>query len=304
MGQHKDFLDISDRTREEILTTLDLAVRMKAELKSGQGGAPLKGKSLAMVFQKPSARTRVSFETGMWHLGGYALYLAPTDIGLGKREAVKDIAQVLARYNDGIMARVFSHDHLLELAEYASVPVINGLSDLLHPCQVMADLLTILEHKGTVEGLKVAFVGDGNNLANSWLNAAARLEFTLSLAIPEGYEPNRQIFEQAKEANPNVTIGEVPDHAVEEADVIYTDTWTSMGQEDEAEKRRRDFQGYTVDDSMVSKAARDVIVMHCLPAHRGEEITDEVIDGPHSVVFDEAENRMHAQNAVLMELMG
>jgi ornithine carbamoyltransferase len=304
MGRHKDFLDITDRTREEILATLDQAVRMKEELKCGRGSAPLKGKSLAMVFQKPSARTRVSFETGMWHLGGYALYLAPTDIGLGKREAVKDIAQVLARYNDGIMARVFSHEHLLELAEYSSVPVINGLSDRLHPCQVLADLLTILEHKGTVEGLKVAYVGDGNNLANSWLNAASRLDFTLTLAIPEGYEPDRQIFEQAKTANPNVTINEVPDHAVEKADVIYTDTWTSMGQEEEAEKRRRDFQGYTVDDGMVARAAKDVIVMHCLPAHRGEEITDEVIDGPHSVVFDEAENRMHAQNAVLVELMG
>jgi ornithine carbamoyltransferase len=210
---------------------------------------------------------------------------------------------VLARYNDGIMARVFNHDHLLELAEYASIPVINGLSDLLHPCQVMADLLTIWEHKGKVEGLKVAFVGDGNNLANSWLNAASLLDFTLSLAIPETYEPDRQIFERAKSTNPGVTINEVPEHAVEDADVIYTDTWTSMGQEEEAETRRRDFQGFTVDEKMVSTGKDDVIVMHCLPAHRGEEITDSVIDGPHSVVFDEAENRLHVQKAILVELM-
>jgi ornithine carbamoyltransferase len=303
MREHSDFLDIADRSREELLATLDLAARIKRELAEGTRPDHLGGKTLAMVFQKPSARTRVSFEVGMYQLGGYALYLAPTDIGLGKREAVKDIAQVLARYNDGIMARVFAHDHLLELAEYADVPVINGLSDLLHPCQVMADLLTIAEHKGRVEGLKVAFVGDGNNLANSWLNAASRLEFTLSLAIPEGYEPDRAIFDRAKSANPDVTIIEVPDAAVEGADVIYTDTWTSMGQEEESEKRRRDFQGYTVDAGLVARAADDVIVMHCLPAHRGEEITDEVMDGPHSVVFDEAENRMHAQKAVLVELM-
>jgi len=304
MGQYKDFLDITDRTREEILATLDLAVRMKSEQMSGRGSRPLEGKTLAMVFQKPSARTRVSFEVGMYQLGGDALYLSPSDIGLGEREAVKDVAQVLARYNDGIMARVFSHSHILELAEYASVPVINGLSDLLHPCQVMADLLTIWEHKGKVEGLKIAFVGDGNNLANSWLNAASRLDFTLALAIPETYEPDRQIFERAKSANAGVTISEVPEHAVEDADVIYTDTWTSMGQEEEAEARRRDFQGFTVDEAMVSKASKDVIVMHCLPAHRGEEITDEVMDGPHSVVFDEAENRLHAQKAILVELMG
>jgi ornithine carbamoyltransferase len=304
MPKHKDFLDLVSRTREELIATLDLASSLKAELKAGRTSEALKGKTLAMVFQNPSARTRVSFEVGMWQLGGYALYLAPADIGLGQRESVADVARVLARYNDGIMARVFAHAHLEELAAHSRVPVINGLSDRLHPCQLMADLLTIRERKGRLEGLKVAFVGDGNNLANSWLNAAARFDFQLALAIPEGYEPDRAIFDQAKKANSRVSISEVPEMAVEGADVIYTDTWTSMGQEETAEKRRRDFQGFTVDAALVAKAKPEAIVMHCLPAHRGEEITDEVIDGPHSVVFDEAENRLHAQKAILVELMG
>lgn len=304
MAIHIDFLDISDRTGEEILSTLDEAARLKAEFNAGRVCDALRGTTLAMVFQKPSARTRVSFEVGMFQLGGHALYLAPADIGLGKRESVADIARVLARYNDGIMARVFSHDDVLQLAEYADVPVINGLSDLLHPCQVMADLLTIKEHKGKVEGLKVAFVGDGNNLCNSWLNAACRLEFSLSLSIPEGYEPDGAIFDRATAANPDISLNRVPHEAVEAADVIYTDTWTSMGQEEEVERRRRDFEGFTVDGELVARARDDVIVMHCLPAHRGEEITDDVIDGPHSVVFDEAENRLHAQKAILVELMG
>ncbi len=304
MADRKDFLDISDHSREELLHSLDEAERIKKDLKAGRGCDALAGKTLAMVFQKPSARTRVSFEVGMYQLGGYALYLAPADIGLGKRESVADIARVLARYNDGIMARVFAHDDVLQLARFSDVPVINGLSDLLHPCQLMADLLTIREHKGRIEGLKVAFVGDGNNLCNSWLNAALRLEFTLSIAVPEGYHPDREIFEGATAANPDISVTHAPSEAVEEADVIYTDTWTSMGQEEEAVKRRENFTGFTIDEELVSRAASDVIVMHCLPAHRGEEITDAVIDGPHSVVFDEAENRLHAQKAILVELMG
>jgi len=304
MIDHEDFLDISDYSREELLHSLNEAERIKKDLKAGRACNALAGKTLAMVFQKPSMRTRISFEVGMYQLGGYALYLAPADIGLGKRESVADIARVLARYNDGIMARVFAHDDVLQLAQFSDVPVINGLSDLLHPCQLMADLLTIREHKGKVEGLKVAFVGDANNLCNSWLNAAFRLEFTLSIAIPEGYHPHKEIFERAKVSNSDISVTHAPAEAVEEADVIYTDTWTSMGQEDEAAKRREDFTGFTVDEKLVSRAAEDVIVMHCLPAHRGEEITDAVIDGPHSVVFDEAENRLHAQNAILVELMG
>ncbi len=304
MAEHKDFLHLTDRTREEILETLELAIAIKTDLKAGTPNRALAGKTLAMVFQKPSARTRVSFEVGTFQLGGHALYLGPADIGLGKREAVSDIARVLARYNDGIMARVYAHEHVLELAEYSSVPVINGLTDLNHPCQLMADLQTILEHKGRVEDLKVAFVGDGNNLCNSWLNASSRLDFSFAFAVPEGYEPDREIWDRAAGANANVTRFTDPREAVAGADVIYTDTWTSMGQEEEAEERRRAFQGYTVDSSLVSGAAGDVIVLHCLPAHRGEEITDEVIDGPHSVVFDEAENRLHAQKAIMVQLMG
>jgi len=304
MADYKDFLDIRDRTREELLATLEFARNMKTDLKAGKGSTALAGKTLAMVFQKPSTRTRISFEVGMWQLGGYALYLAPADIGLGKRESVADIARVLARYNDGIMARVFEHEHVLELGRWSDVPVINGLTDYNHPCQVLADLLTILEHKGTVEGIKVAFVGDGNNLSHSWLNAAGRLEFDLSLAIPEGYDPDATTYSEAAAANPGVTLTRDPREAVEDADVIYTDTWTSMGQEEEAERRREAFAGFTVNAELTGLARDDVIVMHCLPAHRGEEITDEIMDGPHSVVFDEAENRMHAQKAVLVELMG
>lgn len=304
MADYKDFLDIRDRTREELLATLEFARSMKVDLKAGKGSTALAGKTLAMVFQKPSTRTRISFEIGMWQLGGYALYLAPADIGLGKRESVADIARVLARYNDGIMARVFAHEHVLELGRWSDVPVINGLTDYNHPCQVLADLLTILEHRGRVEGIKVAFVGDGNNLSHSWLNAASRLEFDLSLAIPEGYDPDAGTYSEATAANKGVTLTRDPREAVEGADVIYTDTWTSMGQEEEAAMRREAFAGFTVDAELVGLAEDDAIVMHCLPAHRGEEITDEVMDGPHSVVFDEAENRMHAQKAVLVELMG
>ena len=302
--RHDDFLEIPQLSREEILTWLDQARNMKTDFRAGRAEQPLKGKTLAMVFQKPSARTRVSFEVGMYQLGGHALYLSPADIGLGSRESVADVARVLARYNDGIMARVFGHHDLLELAEYADIPVINGLSDLLHPCQVMSDLLTILEHKGTVEGLKIAFVGDGNNLANSWMNAASRLKFTLEMAIPEGFDPNREIFERARESNPEIRLVRVPEQAVEGADVVFTDTWTSMGQETEAEARRRAFQGYTINDELLAGAGPEVIVMHCLPAHRGEEITDEVMDGPRSVVFDQAENRLHMQKAILVRLMG
>ncbi len=300
----KHFLSIADLTREEIEELLDLASEIKAKQKKGEETPYLKGKTLAMVFQKPSARTRISFEVGMYQLGGYALYLAPTDIGVGTREAVKDIARVLARYNDGIMARLFGHEDIIEMAEYSSVPVINGLTDLLHPCQVMADVLTIKEHRGTLENLKVTFVGDGNNLAHSWLNFASRYPMTLALAIPEGYDPNSDILQAAKDAGiSQVEIFRDPKQAVKDADVIYTDVWASMGQEAEAEKRKRDFAGFQVNDELMSHARKDTLVMHCLPAHRGEEITDSVIESPNSIVFDEAENRLHAQKAVLVKLM-
>ena len=300
----KHFLSIADLSREEIEELIDLASEIKAKQKKGEETPYLKGKTLAMVFQKPSARTRISFEVGMYQLGGYALYLAPTDIGVGTREAVKDIARVLARYNDGVMARLFGHEDILEMAEYSSVPIVNGLTDLLHPCQVMADVLTIKEHRNGLENLKVTFVGDGNNLAHSWLNFASRYPMHLTLAIPEGYDPNQQILQAAKDAGiSQIEIFRDPKQAVKDADVIYTDVWASMGQEAEAQKRKRDFAGFQVNDELMSHARKDTLVMHCLPAHRGEEITDSVIESPNSIVFDEAENRLHAQKAVLVKLM-
>jgi len=300
----KDFLAITDLTTEEIHELFRLAQDLKQKQKEGKATPLLEGKTLAMIFQKPSARTRVSFEVGMYQLGGHALYLAPADIGLGKRESVADVARVLSRYNDGIMARVFGHEIVEELAQVASVPVINGLSDLFHPCQVMGDMLTILEHLGRLEGLKITYVGDGNNVANSWLNVAARIPMSLRLAIPEGYDPDKTVFSNAKEAGKSdILILRDPAEAVREADVIYTDVWASMGQEKEAAKRKKIFKAYQINKSLVAEAKPDVKVMHCLPAHRGDEITDGVMDGPHSIVFDEAENRLHIQKAILVMLI-
>ncbi len=300
----RDFLAIVDFTTEEIKATLELAKKLKREAKKGKLQPLLKGKTLAMIFEKPSARTRVSFEVGMFQLGGHALYLGPNEVGIGKRESAADVARVLSRYCDGIMARLFGHEMIEELARYASVPVINGLTDLLHPCQVMGDVLTIMEHKGRMEGIKVAWIGDGNNVANSWLNMAARLSFTLHLACPEGYDPNQAIFQRARDAGlSEIKLFRDPKEAVEGAQVIYTDVWASMGQEAEAEARKKVFRPYQVNQELVKRAAPDCLVMHCLPAHRGDEITDEVIDGPHSVVFDEAENRLHVQKAIMVTLM-
>jgi len=300
----KDFLSIADLTREEIFEILELAKELKDRQKRGEVFQPLKGKTMAMIFQKPSARTRISFEVGMYQLGGYALYLAPSDIQIGKREAISDIARVISRYNDVIMARLFGHEDILELAEYASIPVINGLTDLLHPCQIMSDAFTIIEKKGKIEGLTIAFIGDGNNVCNSWLNFASRVPITLNLGIPEGYDPDKEILSMAKKAGVSqIEIFRNPKMAAKSADVIYTDVWASMGQEKEAEQRKIDFKNYQVDDALVSVADDDCIVMHCLPAHRGEEITDSVIDGPHSVVFDQAENRLHVQKAILVKLL-
>ncbi len=300
----KDFLAITDWTAEEIQDIFELAKDLKAKTKRQEEHHILKGQSLAMIFMKPSARTRVSFETGMFQLGGHALYLAPTDIGLGKRESVADVARVLSRYNDGIMARVFGHDIITELAKYADVPVINGLSAYNHPCQVMGDMLTILEHRGRFEGLKLTYVGDGNNLAHSWLNIARRIPMTLHLAIPEGFDPDQVTFEAAQAAGlSEIKIFRDPIEAVKGADVIYTDVWASMGQESEAAKRKKIFASFQVNDTLLSQAGPDVKVMHCLPAHRGDEITDSVMDGPHAIVFDEAENRMHIQKAIMVQLM-
>jgi len=300
----RDFVHITDFSSDEIQEVFDLTVKMKAFVKEGKEYTPLKGKNMAMIFAKPSARTRISFETGMSQLGGHAIYLGPNDIGIGKREAVRDIARVIARYDDIIMARLFDHAHMLELAEYSMVPVINGLTDLNHPCQIMADIFTVLEHRKHLNDLKVAFVGDGNNVANSWINLAARLPMHFVLASPSGYDPDEAILKNAR----NVGISRIdvihdPVEAVRDADVIYTDVWASMGQETEADLRRKAFMPFQVNGNLMKHAKKDVLVMHCLPAHRGDEITDDVIDSPNSIVFDEAENRMHVQKAIIVKLM-
>ncbi|NOX96787.1 MAG: ornithine carbamoyltransferase [Nitrospirae bacterium] len=297
----KDLISIKDLAREEIEEILDRTGEIKKAHRKGNKPLPLKGKFLALLFEKPSLRTRISFEMGMKQLGGDSLYLSPNEVQLSKREAVKDVAKVLSRYVDGIMARVFAHKTIVELAETADVPVINGLSDLLHPCQVLSDLYTILEKRGSLDNLKAAFIGDGNNVANSWIYAAAKLKINLIIATPEGYEPDKDIL---AEAGDNVKSIHDPEEAVKEAEVIYTDTWTSMGQEEETEKRERIFSPYQVNEDLLKKAEPDCLVMHCLPAHRGKEITDAVMDGPHSVVFDQAENRMHVQKAILALLIG
>ncbi len=299
----RDFLAVTDFTKDEILEIMELAKELKKVQKNGKEYKPLRGKSMAMIFQKPSARTRVSFETGLYQLGGHAIYLSPNDIQVGKREAVADIARVLSRYNDLIMARLFGHEDILELAEYATVPVINGLTDLLHPCQVMSDVFTIIEKKGSLENLRIAYIGDGNNVANSWLNMASRLPMNLVLGTPEGFEPDKEILSMAKKSGVSqIEFYHNPKMAAKGADVIYTDVWTSMGQEKEREIRREVFKEYQIDDDLLKLADDDAIVMHCLPAHRGEEITDSVIDGPHSVVFEQAENRLHVQKAIMVKL--
>jgi ornithine carbamoyltransferase len=296
----RDFLAITDLSAAEIAALFDLAAKMKAGKYRQQ---PLAGKVLAMVFAKSSTRTRVSFEVGTRQLGGHALFLSARDIQLGRGEPIKDTARVLSRYVDGIMIRTFAHADVEELARYATVPVINGLTDLQHPCQVLADLFTVREALGGWDGKVVAWVGDGNNMANSWLHAAQVLGFELRLACPEGYEPNHEIFEQAKR-HAAVTITEEPEDAVRGAHVVNTDVWASMGQEGETEARVLAFNGYTVDRDLMGLAAPGAVFLHCLPAHRGEEVTDEVIEGPQSRVFDQAENRLHVQKALLATLMG
>ena len=302
-----NFLTIADCSPQELQGLLDLALELKQEYKS-QGNPPLlKGKALAMVFQKPSLRTRVSFEMAMQHLGGHALYLSPFEIGLGKRESIADVARVLSGYVDVIMARVFEHAHVVELAKWASVPVINGLSDYSHPCQALADALTILEEFGALKGLNITYVGDGNNVAVSLMHIAAKLGANFTIANPAGYDlPEAAVklgYEFAQASGGSIRLLRDPHEAVREAHVIYTDTWTSMGQEEEAEQRRQVFPPYQVNAQLVAEARPDVIVMHCLPAHRGEEITDEVADAPPSRLFPQAENRLHAQKAILVRLL-
>ncbi len=297
----RDFLAVTDFTRDEILRLFDLAQRMKS---GAYRERPLAGKTLAMIFAKSSTRTRVSFEVGTYQLGGQALFLSSRDIQVGRGEPIPDTARVLSRYVSGIMIRTFDHGEVEELARYATIPVINGLTDLSHPCQVLADLFTVREALGGSDGKRVAWIGDGNNMANSWIEAAQVLGFELRLACPEGYEPSRKIFERAKAAGACLMVTDVPEEAVEGAHVVNTDVWASMGQETEAEARRNAFKGYTVDTALMKLADPNAIFLHCLPAHRGEEVTTDVIEGPQSRVWDEAENRLHVQKALLATLMG
>lgn len=303
----KHFLDLASCTSDELSSLLDLALQLKAEWRDGGNRPVLQNKTLGMIFQKPSLRTRVSFEMAMKHLGGSAIMLGPQEIGLGKRESVPDVARVLSSYVDGIMARVFDHAHVMKLAEFSSVPVINGLSDSYHPCQALADILTVREHFGRLEGLRLAFVGDGNNVAASVALACAHFGVHFSIATPEGYEMKENIRAQAYQIaarnGTELTLQARPQAAVNMADVIYTDTWVSMGQESEAKERVGEFDGFQVNSELLRFANPEAIVMHCLPAHRGEEITDEVMDGGQSKVFEQAENRMHAQKAVLESLL-
>jgi ornithine carbamoyltransferase len=300
------FLAISDLSSGEVQDLLDVAVRLKKEY-FNKGNPPLfKGKVLGMVFQKPSLRTRVSFDMAMRHMGGDALYLSPNEIGLGQRESIADVARVLSGYVHALMARVFAHEHVLELAKWSGVPVVNGLSGYNHPCQGMADALTVQEKFGKVKGLNVAFVGDGNNVAVSMMHVSAKLGWNFTLASPEGYDLNPKAVEIAKdiakETGSRLDFLRDPHRAVKGAQVIYTDTWTSMGQEEETAKREKVFPPYQVNAKLVGEADKDVIVMHCLPAHRNHELTDEVADGPHSVIFPQAHNRLHAQKAILARL--
>ena len=304
----RDFLSLGDLTPAETQSLVDLAVSLKGKWKRGQNEPRLAGQSLAMVFQKPSLRTRVSFEMAMVHLGGHALYLSPDEIRLGVRESTPDVARVLSRYVDAIVARVFAHQDVLDLAKWASVPVINGLSDHNHPCQGLTDLLTVFEKTGRLKGTTLAYVGDGNNVLHSLLLGAANVGMNIVAATPEGFDPDPRVVESARlrgqETGASIRRVRDPHAAVQEADVIYTDTWTSMGQEAETEARRRVFPAYQINQALLDSAPSHVGVMHCLPAHRGEEITADVADGPHSWLFDQAENRLHAQKAILVNLRG
>jgi ornithine carbamoyltransferase len=299
----RHFLRLNDFTRGELLAILALAQDLKARQARGEPHRLLEGKTLAMLFEKSSTRTRVSFEVGMFQLGGQALFLSPRDTQIGRGEPVRDTARVLSRYVDAVMVRTFSQDLLEELARWSSVPVINGLTDLFHPCQVMADLLTVLERRGSLEGLRVAWIGDGNNMAHSWINAAAVLGFRLRLACPEGYRPAREVLDPARAAGADVAVVADPREAAAGAHAVNTDVWASMGQEAEQEARVRAFRGYTVDTALMAAADPGAIFLHCLPAHRGEEVSAEVLEGPQSAVWDEAENRLHVQKAILVTLL-
>jgi ornithine carbamoyltransferase len=301
----KDFLSVYDLTRRDFDRIFGHAATLKAMLKDGIIYQPLAGKTLGMIFDKSSTRTRLSFEAGMYQLGGLAIYLNSRDTQLGRGETIADTARIVSRYLDAVMIRTFSQESVEEFARHASIPIINGLTDLMHPCQIVSDLFTIVERKGGYEGLKIAYVGDGNNVANSWIDAAAKLPFKLALACPKGYDPDTRILERGRKKAPKgVSLYRDPVQAVKNADVVYTDVWASMGQEAEQEARVKVFESYQVNRKLMQHAKPNAIVMHCLPAHRGEEISAEVLDGPQSVVWDVAENRLHVQKAILEILMG
>lgn len=304
----KHFLTLADFDRADLRRYLDRAIKLKEDTRSGKRNTSLEGRILGLVFEKASLRTRVTFEVGMRQLGGDSIYLSAQEVQLGVRESVADVARNLERWVDGIVLRTFRHEVAEELARHSSIPVINGLTDLLHPCQVFSDMLTVLEKKGRLKGVRVGYVGDGNNLANSWLLGAAIMGMELTVACPKGYEPDKGVLREAKnrakETGAKITITHVPEKAARNADVIYTDVWTSMGKEKEGARRRVAFKGFQVNGALLDAAGKDVLVMHCLPAHRGEEITDEVLDGPNSIVFDQAENRLHAQKVLLEVLLG
>ena len=300
----KDFIHISDLSSDDIFDILDKSKWIKKKFKSNEDYRPFKGKTLAMIFAKPSARTRVSFETGFYRLGGHALYLGPNDIGIGKRESTADIGRVLSRFNDMIMARLFNHQDMIDLAKFSSVSVINGLTDFNHPCQIMADIFTIFEHRKNLDNLKVTYIGDGNNIVHSWLMLAMKIPIHFSVACPEGFEPNQELVSKVQaQGLSTIEISHEPHSAVKDSDVVYTDVWASMGQKEEADERRKIFSKFQVNDQLINATGRNTYFMHCLPAERGIEVTDSVCDAPYSIIFDQAENRMHAQNAIMLSLM-
>ena len=301
----KHFLHISDYSKEELLDILHLAKELKIKFRNREDYTPFKNCSLAMMFAKPSARTRVSFETGFEWMGGSALFLGPNDIGIGKREEIKDISRLFSRYNDMIMARLFDHKHILELAQYSSIPVINGLTDYNHPCQIMADIFSIWEAKKRIDDLRICYVGDGNNIVHSWLHLASKISMKFVCVCPEGYMPEEQTVELARKGGySEIEISHDPHTAVQNADVVYTDVWASMGQKEEVEEREKLFKDFQVNEKLMESAGKETLFMHCLPAERGREVTDEVIESDTSIVFDQAENRLHIQNSIMATLAG
>ena len=301
---NKDFLHISDFSSDELLDLMKLAKDLKQKFRNREDYKVFHNKTLAMIFAKPSARTRISFETGFEWMGGHALFLGPNDIGIGKREAIKDIGRLLSRYNDLIMARLFDHNHILELSSSANIPVINGLTDYNHPCQIMSDFFTIWENKGSLEDLKICYMGDGNNIVNSWLQLTQKFPINFVCACPAGYEPDKSTLEMSIDAGlSKITITNDPFDSIQNSDVIYTDVWASMGQKDEAEIREKVFKPFQVNKSIMSEAGKNAVFMHCLPAERDREVTDEVIEAEYSIVFEQAENRLHIQNAIMATLL-